>query len=83
MRIGTLRAVRLVAELVWRWARNSGGDDQTVGSDDNGFGAGAVIEAAAPRFSGPVIEDKALSLAFFTDPDGNPLYIAEMKPVHT
>ena len=34
------------------------------------------------RFSGPVIEDKALSLAFFTDPDGNPLYIAEMKPVH-
>lgn len=34
------------------------------------------------RFSGPVIEDKALSLAFFTDPDGNPLYLAEMKPVH-
>ena len=34
------------------------------------------------RFSGPVIEDKALSLAFFTDPDGNPIYIAEMKPVH-
>ena len=46
--------------------------------------AEAVRELASRgvRFSGPVIDDKALSLAFFTDPDGNPLYIAEMKPVH-
>ena len=34
------------------------------------------------QFSGPVIEDKALSLAFFADPDGNPLYLAEMKQVY-
>lgn len=33
-------------------------------------------------FSGPVMQDKALSLAFFTDPDGNPLYVAEMKEVY-
>ena len=44
-----------------------------------------AVESLASRgvtFSGPVIEDKALSLAFFKDPDGNPLYLAEMKPVH-
>jgi hypothetical protein len=34
------------------------------------------------RFSGPIINDKALSLAFFADPDGNPLYVAEMKQVY-
>jgi catechol 2,3-dioxygenase-like lactoylglutathione lyase family enzyme len=33
-------------------------------------------------FSGPVIDDKALSLAFFIDPDGNSLYLAEMKPLY-
>lgn len=33
-------------------------------------------------FQGPVIDDKALSLAFFTDPDGTPLYLAEMKPAY-
>ena len=33
-------------------------------------------------FQGPVIADKALSLAFFTDPDGTPLYLAEMKPAY-
>jgi catechol 2,3-dioxygenase-like lactoylglutathione lyase family enzyme len=34
------------------------------------------------NFAGPVKDDKALSLAFFTDPDGNPLYLAEMKPAY-
>ena len=34
------------------------------------------------HFAGPIIEDKALSLAFFADPDRNPLYLAEMKQVH-
>jgi hypothetical protein len=29
-----------------------------------------------------ITEDKAVSLAFFTDPDGNPLYLAEMKPAY-
>ena len=33
-------------------------------------------------FDGPIKEDKALSLAFFSDPDGNPLYLAEMKPAY-
>ena len=40
------------------------------------------LTARGVRFTGPVIDDKALSLAFFTDPDGNPLYIAEMKPAY-
>jgi len=34
------------------------------------------------QFAGPVIDDKALSLAFFADPDGNPLYLAEMNPAY-
>jgi catechol 2,3-dioxygenase-like lactoylglutathione lyase family enzyme len=34
------------------------------------------------QFAGPIIEDKALSLAFFADPDRNPLYLAEMKQVY-
>jgi catechol 2,3-dioxygenase-like lactoylglutathione lyase family enzyme len=34
------------------------------------------------QFGGPIIDDKALSLAFFADPDGNPLYIAEMKQIY-
>jgi catechol 2,3-dioxygenase-like lactoylglutathione lyase family enzyme len=33
-------------------------------------------------FDGPIMEDKALSLAYFTDPDGNRLYLAEMKPAY-
>ena len=32
--------------------------------------------------AGPIIDDnKMLSLVFFSDPDGNPLYLAEMKAV--
>jgi len=38
--------------------------------------------ARGVQFGGPIIDDKALSLAFFADPDGNPLYIAEMKQVY-
>ena len=33
-------------------------------------------------FEGPIKDDKALSLAFFSDPDGNHLYLAEMKPAY-
>ena len=40
------------------------------------------LTARGVEFSGPVIDDKALSLAFFADPDGNPLYLAEMKQVY-
>jgi catechol 2,3-dioxygenase-like lactoylglutathione lyase family enzyme len=40
------------------------------------------LTARGVRFSGPVIEDKALSLAFFSDADGNPLYLAEMKAAY-
>ena len=42
----------------------------------------ALLEARGVRFDGPVVDDKALSLAFFADPDGNPLYLAEMKPAY-
>ena len=40
------------------------------------------LTARGVQFSGPVIDDKALSLAFFGDPDGNPLYLAEMNPAY-
>ncbi len=44
-----------------------------------------AVETLAKRgvtFSGPIASDKALSLAHFADPDGNPLYVAEMKPAY-
>jgi catechol 2,3-dioxygenase-like lactoylglutathione lyase family enzyme len=47
------------------------------------------IERAVETFKGrgvnfarPIVDDKALSLAFFGDPDGNPMYLAEMKPAY-
>jgi len=44
-----------------------------------------VVETLKGRgvtFNGPIVDDKALSLAFFGDPDGNPMYLAEMKPAY-
>jgi catechol 2,3-dioxygenase-like lactoylglutathione lyase family enzyme len=41
-----------------------------------------VVEVLANRgvpFHGPVKEDGAVKLAFFADPDGNALYLAEQK----
>jgi catechol 2,3-dioxygenase-like lactoylglutathione lyase family enzyme len=40
------------------------------------------LRTAGVTFDGPVKQDVALSLAFFSDPDGNPLYVAEMKPAY-
>jgi catechol 2,3-dioxygenase-like lactoylglutathione lyase family enzyme len=39
------------------------------------------LAARGVQFAGPVIDDKQVSLAFFNDPDGNSLYLAEMKAV--
>jgi hypothetical protein len=39
-----------------------------------------VIERLQTRsvtVDGPVVEEGGLALAFFADPDGNPLYLAE------
>jgi catechol 2,3-dioxygenase-like lactoylglutathione lyase family enzyme len=42
-----------------------------------------TLSARGVRFTGPVInDDNMLSLAFFTDPDGNSLYLAEMAKTH-
>lgn len=30
------------------------------------------------RFSGPIVNDQAVRLAYFTDPDGNELYLCEV-----
>jgi catechol 2,3-dioxygenase-like lactoylglutathione lyase family enzyme len=40
------------------------------------------LRKAGVAFDGPIKEDVALSLAFFSDPDGTPLYLAEMKPAY-
>jgi catechol 2,3-dioxygenase-like lactoylglutathione lyase family enzyme len=40
------------------------------------------LKSRGVQFSGPVIDDKQLRLAFFADPDGNPFYLAEMKPAY-
>ena len=40
----------------------------------------SVVEKLKNRgviFQGPIRDDGGLLLAFFTDPDGNPLYLAE------
>ena len=42
----------------------------------------AQLKARGVEFRTPIIEDVALTLAFFTDPDGTPLYLAEMKPAY-
>jgi catechol 2,3-dioxygenase-like lactoylglutathione lyase family enzyme len=42
----------------------------------------AELESRGAQFRGPIVEDKALSLAFLSDPDGNPLYVAQMKQVY-
>jgi catechol 2,3-dioxygenase-like lactoylglutathione lyase family enzyme len=40
------------------------------------------LTARGAHFPAPVIDDDGmLALAFFSDPDGNPLYLAEMKKV--
>ena len=36
-----------------------------------------MLEDRGVRFSGPVIDEGMLRLAFFTDPDGNDLYLSE------
>ena len=41
-----------------------------------------ALEAKGVSFSSPIIDDKALSLAYLSDPDGNPVYLAEMKPAY-
>ena len=41
-----------------------------------------VVEKLTNRgvsFQGPIRDDGGLRLAFFTDPDGNPLYLAETR----
>jgi len=41
-----------------------------------------ALSARGVVFKGPIVDDKALSLAFFADPDGNPMYLADMKPAY-
>ena len=38
-----------------------------------------VLEARGVTFRGPIHEDEAGSFAFLEDPDGNPIYLAELK----
>jgi catechol 2,3-dioxygenase-like lactoylglutathione lyase family enzyme len=38
-----------------------------------------TLTSRGVKFTGPVIDDKAVKLAFFTDPDGNVLYLCEVK----
>jgi catechol 2,3-dioxygenase-like lactoylglutathione lyase family enzyme len=40
------------------------------------------LRKAGVAFDGPIKEDVALSLAFFSDPDRTTLYLAEMKPAY-
>jgi catechol 2,3-dioxygenase-like lactoylglutathione lyase family enzyme len=42
-----------------------------------------TLSSRGVQFTGPVINDSGmLSLAFFSDPDGNPVYLAEMSKAY-
>jgi len=41
--------------------------------------AKAELESRGVGFDGPIKDDGAVRLAFFADPDGNPLYLCEQK----
>jgi len=55
-----------------------------IGLELNGSIREAVtaLKAKGVRFQGSIHEDKAGSFAFFEDPDGNPLYLAELNRSH-
>lgn len=38
-----------------------------------------ALQAKGVKFQGPIREDEAGSFAYLTDPDGNPIYLAELK----
>ena len=37
------------------------------------------LQKRGAKFNGPIMEDKSGKLAFLDDPDGNPLYLHELK----
>ncbi|HKW56064.1 MAG TPA: VOC family protein [Candidatus Acidoferrum sp.] len=37
------------------------------------------LQKRGAKFNGPIVEDKSGQLAFLNDPDGNPLYLHELK----
>lgn len=41
----------------------------------------AQLEKRGVRFDGPTVEDEHVRLAFFSDPDGNALYLAQVLHV--
>lgn len=40
----------------------------------------AALAKHGVKFDGPVVDDGSVKLAFFGDPDGNTLYLCEVKP---
>jgi hypothetical protein len=58
-----------------------------VGSMTIGFNASGPIREAVAQlkargvvFRGDIVDDTQLLIAHFQDPDGNPFYLAELKP---
>jgi predicted enzyme related to lactoylglutathione lyase len=41
-----------------------------------------TLEAKGVQFHGPIHEDKAGAFAWFSDPDGNPIYLAQLNWKH-
>lgn len=42
-----------------------------------------TLEAKGVKFQGPIHEDSAGSFVYLDDPDGNPIYLAELKWGHS
>ena len=54
-------------------------DSLSIGFEVEDIAAAAeTLEARGIVFA-PIVDEKATKLAFFNDPDGNPLYLAEVK----
>lgn len=68
------------------WSPGHGPEPGTEGGISIGFEARPIekaVEALRTKgvaLRGPVQDNENVKLAFFADPDGNPLYLCEVKP---
>lgn len=69
------------------WAPGNGPEPGKAGSVSIGFDARPFdrmiesLRAQGVAFQGPILDNENVRLAFFTDPDGNRLYLCETKPM--
>jgi catechol 2,3-dioxygenase-like lactoylglutathione lyase family enzyme len=69
------------------WSPGHGPEPGQASGISIGFGVDPIDKAVAAlrskgiTFRGPIQDNNNVKLAFFADPDGNPLYLCEVKPM--